>query len=110
MQVKFHCCVLTISLACLIYGLIKTGKRGERERERERDPQLAATVAVSLSKTNEKAPQEKKINDILPHLFRLNQNKKLKKGKGIFTSLLIGSQVTNGITSDMPPSSSTGRA
>jgi hypothetical protein len=65
---------------------------------------------VSLSKTNEKAPQEKKINDILPHLFRLNQNKKLKKGKGIFTSLLIGSQVTNGITSDMPPSSSTGRA
>jgi len=52
MQVKFHCCVLTISLACLIYGLIKTG--------RERDPQLAATVAVSLSKTNEKAPQEKK--------------------------------------------------
>jgi hypothetical protein len=58
MQVKFHCCVLTISLACLIYGLIKTGKRGERERER--DPQLAATVAVSLSKTNEKAPQEKK--------------------------------------------------
>jgi hypothetical protein len=108
MQVKFHCCVLTISLACLIYGLIKTGKRGERERER--DPQLAATVAVSLSKTNEKAPQEKKINDILPHLFRLNQNKKLKKGKGIFTSLLIGSQVTNGITSDMPPSSSTGRA
>jgi hypothetical protein len=103
MQVKFHCCVLTISSACLIYGLIKTG--------RERDPQLAATVAVSLSKTNEKAPQEKKINDILPHLFRLNQNKKLKKkGKGIFTSLLIGSQVTNGITSDMPPSSSTGRA
>jgi len=73
MQVKFHCCVLTISLACLIYGLIKTG--------RERDPQLAATVAVSLSKTNEKAPQEKKINDILPHLFRLNQNKKLKKRK-----------------------------